>query len=517
MVVDESKKYEDATQRVADTLKNAEDKVKRLREELDLLNGTSMNQVQAVDRAASAFERLKEYAEGTGATLEGNDQASRDFRDAIIEVEKANRDAADSMIDNGASIEEVTGYWEGSRTALQNYIGEFTGNPDAAKDWIDKNLGSLDEVKTGFNDLYDSVERLSLIAGSKIAFDFAMTVNGKPPELSHEYGPWKPGMGGLGGTGASGDSTDFDPGWRDRKGGSSWGNAGGFVKDLLGDPEKEASSWMDTFVASLSSKTTLFSGGGGGGGMMPFSKVSFGLNDALLAETEKTGQTWKGFWGKFTAPLRQPLSDLKTSVTDTMTGLKRSAFDPTRQTAETTFRSIADNTFANFKKDTSGAFSWITNSVFGPFQSQAPNIQTAYSNMATGLGSTWESIQDAFRDPTNFVIDQVYNSGIASFWNNLADKVGLGGLKLPTAGLVGDPPKRQYKRAAGGVLPGYTPGRDVHQFTSPTAGNLLLSGGEAIMRPEWTRAVGGVKAVDEMNRNARRGRFATGGVYGGGR
>lgn len=44
--------------------------------------------------------------------------------------------------------------------------------------------------------------------------------------------------------------------------------------------------------------------------------------------------------------------------------------------------------------------------------------------------------------------------------------------------------------ATGGILPGHTPGRDVHHFYSPTAGRLDLSGGEAVMRPEWTRAVG---------------------------
>src|SRR5690606_23213915 len=64
-------------------------------------------------------------------------------------------------------------------------------------------------------------------------------------------------------------------------------------------------------------------------------------------------------------------------------------------------------------------------------------------------------------------------------------------------------------------LPGYTPGRDVYDFYSPSGGRLSLSGGEAIMRPEWTRAVGGPKAVAEMNRRARRGQaFASGGVFG---
>ncbi|MFF8629687.1 transglycosylase SLT domain-containing protein [Streptomyces werraensis] len=77
------------------------------------------------------------------------------------------------------------------------------------------------------------------------------------------------------------------------------------------------------------------------------------------------------------------------------------------------------------------------------------------------------------------------------------------------------------KRATGGVLPGYTPGVDVHTFVSPTAGALHLSGGEAVMRPEWTAAVG-TGTVDRWNYIARTkgvaglrkelGGFAKGGV-----
>jgi murein DD-endopeptidase MepM/ murein hydrolase activator NlpD len=73
------------------------------------------------------------------------------------------------------------------------------------------------------------------------------------------------------------------------------------------------------------------------------------------------------------------------------------------------------------------------------------------------------------------------------------------------------------------VLPGYTPGRDVHSFYSPTAGRLNLSGGEAIMRPEFTAAVG-KQGIDYWNniskrgvgavRNAMRGNaFASGGIF----
>lgn len=61
---------------------------------------------------------------------------------------------------------------------------------------------------------------------------------------------------------------------------------------------------------------------------------------------------------------------------------------------------------------------------------------------------------------------------------------------------------------SGGVMPGYTPGRDVHYFHSDTAGGLALSGGEAVMRPEWTQAMG-TSYVHGANAAAR-----TGGVMG---
>lgn len=82
--------------------------------------------------------------------------------------------------------------------------------------------------------------------------------------------------------------------------------------------------------------------------------------------------------------------------------------------------------------------------------------------------------------------------------------------------------KKSKRSATGGVLSGYTPGRDVHHFSSPTAGDLHLSGGEAVMRPEFTAAVGEAN-INKLNLLARtkgipgvRGamKFAGGGVLG---
>ncbi|WP_395759472.1 transglycosylase SLT domain-containing protein [Streptomyces althioticus] len=63
-------------------------------------------------------------------------------------------------------------------------------------------------------------------------------------------------------------------------------------------------------------------------------------------------------------------------------------------------------------------------------------------------------------------------------------------------------PKKKKNRASGGVLEGHSPGVDIHRFESPTGGVLNLSGGEAVMRPEWTDVVG-ESTVNRWNAIAR--------------
>jgi TP901 family phage tail tape measure protein len=69
------------------------------------------------------------------------------------------------------------------------------------------------------------------------------------------------------------------------------------------------------------------------------------------------------------------------------------------------------------------------------------------------------------------------------------------------------------RRAEGGVLPGHSVGRDNMHYFSPEHGQLSLSGGEAIMVPEWVDQIGGPAVVDRMNNAARYKRgFWQGGV-----
>ena len=150
---------------------------------------------------------------------------------------------------------------------------------------------------------------------------------------------------------------------------------------------------------------------------------------------------------------------------------------------------------------------WIRTNVFDKLGEGLNKVKGWFRAAVDAIKNTWDRIGNIARKPVQFIVETVFNNGILKAWNAVAGFVGLKDKRLNRL-----EPVAAY--ASGGVLPGYTPGRDVHDFYSPTGGRLALSGGEAIMRPEWTRAVGGPAAVEEMNRKAKSGRLKAVGSHG---
>ncbi|MGH8876367.1 MAG: peptidoglycan DD-metalloendopeptidase family protein, partial [Stackebrandtia sp.] len=172
-------------------------------------------------------------------------------------------------------------------------------------------------------------------------------------------------------------------------------------------------------------------------------------------------------------------------------------------------------------------FNWIGDKIAAAWKRVRPILQAlgtfiretvapAFRRGVSAIGNAWDNIKRLAMVPVNFVINTVYNNGIRKFVNGVLDKLGSE-MRLPYVQPVGakmsggssgrTAPGLQERMAAGGVLPGFTPRRDVHTFVSTTGGRLDLSGGEAFMVPEWTRAVGGPKEVARQNKLARAGRF----------
>lgn len=124
----------------------------------------------------------------------------------------------------------------------------------------------------------------------------------------------------------------------------------------------------------------------------------------------------------------------------------------------------------------------------------------AFAAGMRAIQNTWRRIVDIIGGPVK-VVESIINGLITAF--NAVDRV-FGGKHQVGHVTISWPQPQHVAFARGGVMPGYTPGRDVHRFWSPTGGSLDLSGGEAVMRPEWTAAVG-AGFVDTMNEAARRG------------
>ncbi|AUV61583.1 tail length tape measure protein [Gordonia phage Beenie] len=143
-----------------------------------------------------------------------------------------------------------------------------------------------------------------------------------------------------------------------------------------------------------------------------------------------------------------------------------------------------------------GVHAGTVDPVLAAMRGAVGNTAASFGTGASAIAAQWNSVREATAAPVRFTIGTVFNNGLVGMWNSVADLIGTSKMNPYPIGF-----------ATGGVLPGYTPGRDVHQFASPTGGRLALSGGEAIMRPEWTRAVGGPNAVNRMNALARSGQL----------
>ncbi|MFI0482225.1 NlpC/P60 family protein [Actinomadura sp. 9N215] len=127
---------------------------------------------------------------------------------------------------------------------------------------------------------------------------------------------------------------------------------------------------------------------------------------------------------------------------------------------------------------------WIK-PTFDLIKSAVGKLSPAFRNAVDAIKTVWDKLKDAAKKPVSFVVNSVFNGGIVKLWNAVANLVPGVSKLSPIKGF-----------ARGGVYPGYTPGRDI--------GLAAVSGGEAIMRPEFTRAVG-ADFIESANAMARRG------------
>lgn len=161
---------------------------------------------------------------------------------------------------------------------------------------------------------------------------------------------------------------------------------------------------------------------------------------------------------------------------------------------------------------------WVIENIAKP---AIEGLKKAFELAVDGITKVWDGLKKIFSKPIQFFIDTVVNDGVIAVWNKVMGWIKQDDKKM---GRVSKPAGMNFHQ--GGVLPGYSVGKDNYNFVETRTGARLgLAGGEGIMRQEFVSAVGGKKGIDRLNEDARHGRlrfsghdpsvnYAQGGVVG---
>jgi hypothetical protein len=156
-------------------------------------------------------------------------------------------------------------------------------------------------------------------------------------------------------------------------------------------------------------------------------------------------------------------------------------------TAWNVSRDAAVAAWQGLQNGLAAVWNWLRSNVFDPLANFVTvTIPDAFRRAVDGIKGAWDRIQGIVAPPIKFMVGVVYNEGIVPAWNWIAGIVNLPRLNPVSLGFH-----------SGGVVPGGSGTYTDNQLAR-------VNGGEAVMRPEWTRAVG-PRYVEDMNRLAANG------------
>jgi phage-related protein len=295
--------------------------------------------------------------------------------------------------------------------------------------------------------------------------------------------------------------------------------AGGAVgkKNPLMDLVSQATTGASALAGQVSGAASAI-GGAIGAGADAATAFGADLFSGITESWTVVSETMSVAWVSFQTEASSVFGTIQTMVDTTwssISDLTAASWDATSLYLDTTWGnmlSTATSIWTSTQQTISNAWGVAGQSIvdgwnnhfaptFSTLQNGLTTLQGWFNTTVDNIGSAWDRLRPKTGAPAKFVVETVFNNGIRNAWNAVAaliDEKDVGPVSLGNLGGY----------ATGGVLPGYTPGTDVHRFTSRTGGTIDLSGGEAIMRPEWTRAVGGPAAVEKMNKEARMGRLS---------
>ncbi|RDI65765.1 transglycosylase SLT domain-containing protein [Nocardia pseudobrasiliensis] len=153
----------------------------------------------------------------------------------------------------------------------------------------------------------------------------------------------------------------------------------------------------------------------------------------------------------------------------------------------------------------------MSDTMFPKLVQALTDLGNQFNTTQSGIATSFGGIKRGVAEPINWLIQNVFNGGLKNAWNAVRQVIP----SLPEWTVTVEPITGYY---SGGVIPGYTPGRDTQV--------IAVGGGEAILRPEVVRAIGtdwvhgvnsaartgGVDKVQQQLGGRFAGAFADGGI-----
>lgn len=140
-------------------------------------------------------------------------------------------------------------------------------------------------------------------------------------------------------------------------------------------------------------------------------------------------------------------------------------------------------------------WAWINDHVFTPFKDGLKRLESFFGTVVDGIRSVWDGLKAVLAKPINFMINTVYNDGIAKAWDTIA---GFLPLEPKTA-----------KRLS--PIGGYATGGAIRGAGTGTSDDILawLSNGEHVWTAQDVRDIGGQSAMYAMRDALKHGRGFT--------
>ncbi|RLY94799.1 hypothetical protein EAE32_06575 [Kocuria tytonicola] len=163
--------------------------------------------------------------------------------------------------------------------------------------------------------------------------------------------------------------------------------------------------------------------------------------------------------------------------------------------------SVVSQVWTGIRNTVSNTWNFVRGSILQPMINfLRGSVVNAWNAAKDGIKNAWDKVKSVVDKPVDFVINTVINGGFIKNFNKVASKFGIDTID-----------EIKYKGLArGGVVPGYQP-RKIDDHLYPVAGGGVqpLRGGEGILTPEATRALGGESWINGVNAAAN-----SGGIHG---